>query len=1077
MVNKLFKSMLAVAMVIGMVATFASCEKEEPVVADPTVTLSTASLNFSSEEGVKSVDLTSNGIWKVDVGSADWITVTPTSGKGNGSISVSVPMNNTGELRQATIKISTIQQEWNMEWDVKRLTVTQSADSNVPVDETLLYGDNFDGKEATKTYGPEGSSYPYIDQFPEFANATGSAAANVTYSGSGVSVRSNSQSNGTHSNYAGSGVNNIFFGSSAFFQINGIALESNQQSFKLTFGGDKFLQNGNSDFSTDEFKVYVSKNATAWAEVDYTFAGTEAGKWDVATAEFTLSEVPATLYIKFTASVASAYRLDDVKLMTGNGGQQITLPNEAELPDMVEATVAEFLAAAEDATVYKLTGEITRVVNTEYGNFDITDATGTAYVYGLLTPDGAAKTQFTAAGLKQGDTITVYGTRTSYNGSPQMKNATYVSHVPGEGGGSTPTPEPAEGIYASDVAFVCNSDDTTNAVYTLSTSSHNGSAVTGFKLGKAKQAGKFSSAAVGVSGKKYLNFYALGWKGGDATLYFRVDGGATQSQKLVANTTVTGNPPYTALSFAETDHYSFELTGLTANSIIEFSTDANFQLTSASETMSSARAIVFGVKLTDEPIDGGNTGGGEPTPTPTPGEKATIAEVLALGDGAAISAVVEGYVISNMDLNNLTSKKGMYIQDETGALQLRFTADHTFKYGSKVEIDLSGCSLAEYSGAVQVSNVGLDKVTVISTDNTITPKTVTMADFLANKYESQYIALEGVQVVAADLAKTWSTSDSHTSINMEDANGNQFVVFSSKYASYGAQTVAQGSGTIKGISSINNGVMQIIFAQSSDFAGLTGERFTAGENPNPNPEPEPNPEPTPDVVKATVAEFLAAAESATIYELTGVIENVANTNYGNFDLRDATGSVYIYGINDKNGNKVFTSLGLKEGDTLTIRGVRTSYNNAPQMGSGVYVSHVSAPEQDQPTNEATISFADVANRVSISTEQQVWKQNGITVTNDKAASNTNVADYSAPVRFYQDSSFKVETERAMTAIEFNCNSEEYAKQLQASITTGETATQDGSKVTVTLSSAATSFTVAKLVKQVRLNSLTVIFAE
>jgi hypothetical protein len=81
---------------------------------------------------------------------------------------------------------------------------------------------------------------------------------------------------------------------------------------------------------------------------------------------------------------------------------------------------------------------------------------------------------------------------------------------------------------------------------------------------------------------------------------------------------------------------------------------------------------------------------------------------------------------------------------------------------------------------------------------------------------------------------------------MEDANGNKFVVFSSKYASYGTQTVAQGSGTIKGISSISKGAMQIIFAQSSDYASLTGERLgqSGGEEPAPEPEPE---EPTPGV--------------------------------------------------------------------------------------------------------------------------------------------------------------------------------------------------------------------------------------
>ena len=104
-----------------------------------------------------------------------------------------------------------------------------------------------------------------------------------------------------------------------------------------------------------------------------------------------------------------------------------------------------------------------------------------------------------------------------------------------------------------------------------------------------------------------------------------------------------------------------------------------------------------------------------------------------------------------------------------------------------------------------------------------------MADFLANKYEGQYIALEGVQVADSDLSNTFVMGGAHTSINMEDASGNKFVVFSSKYATYGAQTVPQGSGTIKGISSINNGTMQIIFCQASDFAGLTNTRFDGTE--------------------------------------------------------------------------------------------------------------------------------------------------------------------------------------------------------------------------------------------------------
>ena len=199
----------------------------------------------------------------------------------------------------------------------------------------------------------------------------------------------------------------------------------------------------------------------------------------------------------------------------------------------------------------------------------------------------------------------------------------------------------------------------------------------------------------------------------------------------------------------------------------------------------------------------------------------TIAEFLASGGSA-----IEGIVISNRSLDNLTSMKTMYIQDETAGLQFYLASTHSFSFGDMVRVDVSGVSVGKYNGAVQVSGLDLSKITKISSGNTVTPKTVTIADFLANKYESQYIAIDGVQVADADLGKTFVMGGAHTSIRMEDANNNKFVVFSSKYASYGSQTVPSGSGTIKGISNINNGNMQIIFAQNSDFANLTGNRFS-----------------------------------------------------------------------------------------------------------------------------------------------------------------------------------------------------------------------------------------------------------
>ena len=98
---------------------------------------------------------------------------------------------------------------------------------------------------------------------------------------------------------------------------------------------------------------------------------------------------------------------------------------------VVKATIADFLAAAEDSTIYELTGQITSVNNTTYGNFYIKDNTGEVYIYGLCSPTGEQK-YWAESGVKVGDTITIQTVRTSHNGSPQGKNAIYVSHVPGE---------------------------------------------------------------------------------------------------------------------------------------------------------------------------------------------------------------------------------------------------------------------------------------------------------------------------------------------------------------------------------------------------------------------------------------------------------------------------------------------------------------------------------------------------------------------------------------------------------------------------------------------------------------------
>lgn len=124
---------------------------------------------------------------------------------------------------------------------------------------------------------------------------------------------------------------------------------------------------------------------------------------------------------------------------------------------------------------------------------------------------------------------------------------------------------------------------------------------------------------------------------------------------------------------------------------------------------------------------------------------------------------------------------------------------------------------------------------------------------------------------------------------------------------------------------------------------------------------------------------------------------------------------------------------------------------------------------------ATLTFDDKAKCTSSSASQQVWEENGIVFTNDKAASSINVAVY-APVRLYASSAITVKCSLGNIAqIEFICDTYKntYPADLQKSI--GAEATVSGTKVTVTPTAVSDTYEVKKLAAQVRLKSVTVTY--
>lgn len=388
-----------------------SCgDKDETPSGAPSVEIAPATLTFDATSSTQSVEVKATRDWKATP-MADWISVNPEKGAPSNGTKLEVTvLSNDGADRTGVVKVT-------IGFDSKELKISQKGTGAAT--DAIVYANDFDKTEATKTFGT-GTSWPYLDQFDGWKNASGTGIGAETYSFSGMSARANSTSNSNYSDYKGSGSNNLFFGSSAYFSIQGIKLPSDA-NYSLTFGAEKYSQDNGSLFKHDEFHVYVSNDAKKWVEIEYTFPnGDKEGRWDLATSNFTVPEGTSSLSIYVKTDVASSYRMDDLKLsVAAEAGTVIDFSKGIDLgtgggetpePTPGAGTIAEIAAGAENAAIDLKDVLVTGVTLKSYV---ITDATGSILVFANEDPK-----------VKVGDKVNVVGKTGKHNGLMQIATPT-----------------------------------------------------------------------------------------------------------------------------------------------------------------------------------------------------------------------------------------------------------------------------------------------------------------------------------------------------------------------------------------------------------------------------------------------------------------------------------------------------------------------------------------------------------------------------------------------------------------------------------------------------------------------------
>ena len=565
---------------------------------------------------------------------------------------------------------------------------------------------------------------------------------------------------------------------------------------------------------------------------------------------------------------------------------------------------------------------------------------------------------------------------------------------------------------------------TSNMVWTLGEKAYsevatiNGEAeVPVLKLGTSSVAG---TATITVpAGTTKLGFYAVSWNGKSAVLGL-MDGETVVGEvEPPVNTGAANNSPYTIEEDPSLCYFEIE---------VNAEEDKEYTLTT---TGNNNRVIIWGLNYYTADGIGEEQTPVEPEPDqPDEAVVATVAEVLAAEVSSDVWYQMTGTIknIAYLADGTVNPYGNFDLEDETGSIYVYgLTAtkvaknDKSFPTLGLKEGDIVTIigTRSDYKGSAQVGGPAyyVSHESGSTEDPTPDGETftwdLTIADYL-NADEGHVMWYSDYSVMILGKAESSTVANNYLGGGMNNdklcehtrvykgqiltvfpvANYMPLkTVFTATSADYASKFVNSewrnaevvSDGKIVTVTPIDATVpVAVTISAATRFTDVTvhyvyDETFVPADSEEPEPEDpvEPEPDQPGEAVAVTVADFLAAAEDDTLYELTGVIQEVVNTKYGNFYLADETGSVYIYGLVDGDGVYIFTEKGLKAGDTITIVGKRGSYGETIEMVDALYISHEVGeeivpepePEPDQPGEIVPATIAEV---LAAEVDANVW---------------------------------------------------------------------------------------------------------
>ncbi|MCD8206668.1 MAG: hypothetical protein LUD72_01885, partial [Bacteroidales bacterium] len=393
---------------VALLGLFSACTDEDGTVGSlKEIKVSQTYIAFPAEGGRETIDLTANTSWAFDEQYIpEWLTISPSSG-------------NSGEFT-VTFTAEAMEDPDSAELEILAGNVTQFI--NVAI-----------GEEAEPepveileilTNGVVGKTYIVSGWCNSIANTTygnwymGDGDGNSLYIyGTMTSGKYDWDSEGIDvGDYVTvKGPLSIYNGTYELVDVVVLSVEKNLISVKTEAetipkeGGEATVV---LEVSGDGMSFSIPEEDKGWLSVS-----------DVVTAS------DSTIVVFYAQPNTEGDRSSTVTFSTESGGT--TYSTEAVINQegsIIVGTAAEIIAG-EDGTRYQMSGYITSVASTTYGNFYLSDYSGEIYVYGTLDAEGNSK-NWESLGIDEGDIVTVIGPKTTYNETVELVDVTVTEHFP-----------------------------------------------------------------------------------------------------------------------------------------------------------------------------------------------------------------------------------------------------------------------------------------------------------------------------------------------------------------------------------------------------------------------------------------------------------------------------------------------------------------------------------------------------------------------------------------------------------------------------------------------------------------------